>query len=73
MHKSLAVPSLSNEETRAVAALDALRLYALVELLIDKGVFTKDEYKGAVEKAADHDWDKVLNLLTFVPAVKPQP
>jgi hypothetical protein len=73
MNKLLSVPHLSDEQERAVSALDALRLYALVELLIDKGVFTRDEYKDAVEKAADHDWEKVLNLLSFVPVTKPNP
>jgi hypothetical protein len=68
MNKLLDVPPLTTDERRAVAALDALRLYALVELLIEKGIFTKEEYKAAVEKAADHDWEHVLNLLSFIPA-----
>lgn len=65
------VPRYTLEDLSAVTVLDALRLDGLVQLLVQKGVITREELLQSTKTSAETRMDKVIELLTLTPDTPP--
>ena len=58
------LPEWTQDELRGLAILEAGRLDGLVQLLIEKGLFTRAEYQASIQKSFETRMPVIVQSLT---------